>query len=125
MNMLTAEIVTLKTNLYLSMDIGVVLDPSHFFRDGVAVWEKYEGALNIGDEKGSWLFKGSVLPYEGLNLFAFREDKHYWESVALATLYDVPTFFYKSLNCGEEYSGEGVLHRTNESLAWRMSFPCV
>ena len=122
MNMVTAEIVTLSTNLYLSIDIGIVYDT---YTD-MPVWEKNEGALKIGDEKGAWLYKGTYPPpYEGINLFAFREDKHYWESVAIATLYDVPLNFYKNMNCGGEYSGEGVIHLTNETVAWRMYFPCV
>ena len=122
MKIVTAEIVTLRTNLYFSMDIGE--RPEDVFRS-FAFWEKTDGALNLGDEAGSWLWKTKSSEVIGINLFALREDRHYWESVALATLYDVPQFFFQSMNCGGEYSGEGVIHKTNETVAWRMYFPCV
>lgn len=124
MNSLMAEMVTINTNLYMAFDIGVGVDD--LGHPNSALWEKTEGALYIGDSEGSWLYYQPDGPdFKGINLFAYRRDKHYWESVAIATLVGVPVNFYLNLGCGEMYSGDGVIHRTNELIAWRMCFPCV
>ena len=123
MNAVTGEIVTLDTYQLLTFDIGIFrespLKPEETF------WEKSGGTLDIGDIDGAWLYKGSRLPFAGINLYLHREDKHYWESVASATLIGVPYDFYKNMNCGETYSGTGYINLTNQQLEWRMYFPCV
>ena len=92
-------------------------------------WEKVGGRLDIGAGAGRWFYliiKGDT---KGIILFPHKSGEEsntaYTDTDRLVTLNDVPDGFIQSVGCGTEFSGDGVLHRTNEKVFWKIYFSCI
>ena len=94
-------------------------------------WEEIGDAnrLDLGADQGRWFNFKPEGNYKGIVLFPHKageeSSKVYSYADILVTLLDVPESFAEKLGCGEYFSGEGTLHRTNEKIYWRMWYPCV
>lgn len=118
---------TVNSNLSCDIEIGHNNSGAKKFE---ADWEKIGGRLDFSASEGQWYYwNPSGEERIGVVLFprkpGERKGSNYGDAEILVTLLDVPEDFGTKLECGEYFSGEGKLHRTGESLYWKMWFPCA
>ena len=92
-------------------------------------WEKIGGRLDIGADKGRWFYYRPGGELKGIVLFPHKDgdESHtvYTDTNRLVTLNDVPDRFAEKMGCGVDFSGDGTLHLTNETVYWKMYFSCI
>lgn len=119
------EIKTANTNLICTVEIYEVSRNGDY---SVMDWESVGGRLDIGAAKGRWFYWAPKGEHKGVILFPHKagEDSHraFSDADRLVTLNDVPNNFTHQVGCGNGFSGEGTLHRTNEKIYWKMYLSC-
>ena len=94
-------------------------------------WEEIGMAnrLDLGADQGRWFNFKPGGDHKGIVLFPHKQGEEsarvYSDAEIIVTMLGVPERFAEKLGCGEYFSGEGTLHRTNELIYWRMWYPCV
>ena len=119
-------ITTLNTNLSCDIQIGESIEKGKTLRMD---WKEVGGRLNLGDDDGRWFNFTPNREHKGIVLFPHKEDEEsataYRDAEILVTLVGVPDRFAEKLGCGDYFGGEGLLHKTNEKVVWKMWYPCV
>lgn len=114
-------ITTVNTGLSCDIDIGYskVTKETHQYR-----WQRISGRLDIRDVSGAWMYG----PSDSLAITSIADARDpYWSNPAnwLVHLYNVPERFAEKLGCGEYFMGEGKLFLTEETVRWKMWYPCI
>lgn len=119
-------IMTINTRLSCDINIGESFEKGKTVRMD---WKEVGGRLDLGDDDGRWFNFAPNREHKGVVLFPHKADeesaKSYGDAEILVTLLGVPDRFAEKLGCGDSFSGEGWLHKTNEKIVWKMWFPCV
>lgn len=117
---------TVSTDLSCEIDIGHLREGN---KTGYYEWEKFFGRLDMGAEKGDWMYRvGDANKTMAVDLCSTADTKNpYFSNPAntLIELFNVPDRFAEKISCGEYLSGRGTLLRTNEEIVWRMWYPCA
>jgi hypothetical protein len=119
-------ITTLNTNLSCDIQIGEKRKDGKTLRMD---WEEMGGRLDLGEDRGRWFNFAPNREHKGIVLFPHKDDEEsagaYSDADILVTLLDVPERFSEKLGCGEYFGGAGLLHKTRETVHWRMWYPCA
>jgi len=120
-------ITTVNTSLSCDIEIGESLS-----REGKTLrmnWKEIGGRLDLGADAGRWFNFAPNREHRGVVLFPHKADEDraaaYRDAEIIVTLLGVPDRFAEKLGCGDYLLGEGVLHKTNEQVRWKMWYPCV
>lgn len=119
-------ITTVNTNLSCDIDICDHITEGKTIRMS---WSRMGGRLDLGKPDGRWFNFKPNSEHKGIVLFPHKENEGaasaYSNADILATLLGVPENFVQRLDCAESFSGEGLLHKTNETVRWKIWFPCA
>lgn len=117
---------TIRTDLSCDIEIGVKIKEKNGFRP---FWKTIGGRLDLREDDGVWFYFSPQPENKRIGIVLFPQgptDSRNWGwGDIVATLLGVPDRFSERLECGKSWGGEGTLHRTVESLDWRMWFPCA